>query len=236
MIYLGGKARLAKYIVPIIQHYLSLDEDSTYWEPFVGGGNIIQHITSPKIRYGSDSNPRTIEALRLIRDNLNLIPKDNTEFTEQNYKEVKQDPSHPLYAFAGFAYSYGAKWWGGWQRGSGRDYVKTAYNSALKQNKLLQGVNLFCCDCYSIGVKRNKRLIIYCDPPYINTTGYKGTGKFDHASFYDWCRYMKTRGHTILLSEQTAPSDFESLWKKERRTTFKQGESKVVNEQLFILE
>ena len=51
MISLGGKAKTAKDIVPIIESYLGWGQ--IYVEPFVGGANVIQHVKSDK-RYGCD--------------------------------------------------------------------------------------------------------------------------------------------------------------------------------------
>ena len=45
MKYLGSKAKLAKYIVPILQNYIYKNNIKTYIEPFVGGFNIIDKIT-----------------------------------------------------------------------------------------------------------------------------------------------------------------------------------------------
>lgn len=44
MKYVGSKARLVKYIAPIIQSYIDENNIEKYWEPFVGGGNLITHI------------------------------------------------------------------------------------------------------------------------------------------------------------------------------------------------
>lgn len=38
MKYVGSKARLVKYIAPIIQSYIDENNIEKYWEPFVGGG------------------------------------------------------------------------------------------------------------------------------------------------------------------------------------------------------
>lgn len=37
MKYVGSKARLVKYIAPIIQSYIDENNIKKYWEPFVGG-------------------------------------------------------------------------------------------------------------------------------------------------------------------------------------------------------
>ena len=59
--------------------------------------------------------------------------------------------------------------------------------------------------------------VIYCDPPYINTSGYEDAIResgFNHAEFYDWCEAQKG---LLVLSEYTAPADrFTCVWSKEK--------------------
>lgn len=85
MKYMGSKARIVKYILPIILK--ERKECQWYVEPFVGGANMIDKVSGNRI--GADSNPHLIEALKLIRDNLQIIPKNNSEFTEDDYKNIK---------------------------------------------------------------------------------------------------------------------------------------------------
>lgn len=82
MRYMGSKNRIAKYILPIM---LAERKPDQWWvEPFVGGANMIDKVKGKRI--GNDANKDCIDALKLIRDNLHLIPKSNKEFTEQDYK------------------------------------------------------------------------------------------------------------------------------------------------------
>lgn len=71
--------------------------------------------------------------------------------------------------------------------------------------------------------------LIYCDPPYINTTGY-GV-QFDHSRFYDWCRAQK---ELVIISEYTMPDDFIPIWQKNKRVTLCSGGAKKAEEKLFI--
>ncbi len=48
--------------------------------------------------------------------------------------------------------------------------------------------------------------LIYCDPPYVNTTGYRD--KIDHDTFWQWCRDKAKEGHTVFISSEIAPDDF----------------------------
>ena len=63
MRYLGSKAKIAKDIVPIIQSYIDNNGIEQYWEPFVGGANIIDKINC-KVRVGTDIHPQLIALLQ----------------------------------------------------------------------------------------------------------------------------------------------------------------------------
>ena len=229
MKYMGSKNRIAKYILPIILK--DRKENQWYVTPFVGGGNTIDKVDG--LRIGADYDKDVINALKLIRDNINLIPKNNKEFTEQDYYKVKNNPNHILYGYVAFAFSYASKKWGGWSRNKKktRDYVAESYRNALKQHKKLQGIKLIHSNYKDLKIPDNS--IIYCDPPYANTTKYKTN--FDHNEFWNWCRKKIKEGHQVFVSEYNAPEDFVCVWQKEivSSLTKNTGAKKGI-EKLFI--
>jgi DNA adenine methylase len=228
MKYIGSKRRIVKDILPVIlKERTSLQQ--WYVEPFVGGGNVIQHVMGN--RMGSDSNPYVIQALLAIRDHIDDLPKNNREFTEEDYKQLRYSDAYPYKGYIGFTCSYSSKWLGGWRRDSkGSDYVREAYNSARKQHRLLQGCILYCCSYDALVLPPN--CIIYCDPPYQNVLQYKNAAVFDRHRFFAWCRSMKAQGHTIFVSEYTAPEDFTCVY--EKRTTVMHTQ-KYATERLYTL-
>ena len=178
MKYMGSKNRVARHILPIILK--DRKQGQWYVEPFVGGGNMIDKVDGNRL--GADSNKYVIRALEYIRDK--TPPKNNKEFSEDDYNEAARFvrgentvtlKSYGLIGFALIAYSFGAKWCGGWSRGKNskgeqRDYVAEQYRAAIKQKPLLNGVGLLVSDYNSLGLVESS--IIYCDPPYKGTTGY----------------------------------------------------------------
>lgn len=237
MKYMGSKARIAKYILPIILK--DRKEGQWYVEPFVGGGNTIDKVSGNRI--GSDLNFNVISAMRGIRDNPTFLPTDNIMFTELDYNYQKN--SHigfdggraVYYGYVGFALSYGGKWFGGWCRDglNKRDYVKEAFNNAQKQSPKIQGVNFIWGSYKTEALEIPKNSIIYCDPPYAGTTGYKN--KFDSNDFFEWCRSKVIQGHTVFISEYNAPEDFVSVWQKEIASSLaKNTGSKKGIEKLFV--
>ena len=74
--------------------------------------------------------------------------------------------------------------------------------------------------------------MIYCDPPYINTEGYKVN--FDHNAFYSWCEQQK---QLVIISEYQMPDDrFFEIARKEKRSLMNSDKSKTLikQERLFI--
>ena len=217
MTYVGSKRRIAKKILPIM---LKERKENQYWvEPFVGGGNMIDKVEGKRI--GSDVNPYVIEALKAIRDHVDELPKNNKEFTEEMYYKVKKgEMDYKFKGYIGFVASYGGIWFSSWAKNkANRDYIAKAYRNAQMQSPLLQGVELYCCSYDELEIPDNS--LIYCDPPYANTRGYKNSGEFSHTKFWDWCRKKANEGHTIFVSEYNAPEDFECIWEQEITTGFK---------------
>lgn len=232
MKYQGSKARISKEILPIILK--GRKPNQLYVEPFVGGANLIDKVTGRRI--GFDSNNHLIECLKMIRDNPLIFPSDNTKTSVDIYNHIKDNKmviKDFLVGYYGFALSYGGKWFGGWCRDSAkkRDYIKEAYNNAIKQNLLIQDVD-FICSSYK-DIKLNEKCIIYCDPPYQGTTKYKDG--FNHKKFWKWCRKMHKKGHTIFISEYNAPTDFKCIWEKEIVSSLdKNTGGKRATEKLFV--
>ena len=215
MKYMGSKNRIAKYILPIM---LKERKEGQYWvEPFVGGGNMIDKVTGNRI--GGDYNHYVIKALNAIRDHSTELPKNNKEFTEEMYHQLKRgEIDYKFKGYIGFVASYGAKWFGGWARDkTNRHYIAEAYRNAQRQSPLLQGVKLYNCSYNELPIPDNS--LIYCDPPYENTTKYNDN--FSHKDFWEWCRKMSKEGHTVFVSEYNAPDDFICLWEKELVSGFK---------------
>lgn len=226
MQYMGSKNRIAKEILPIM---LKERKEGQYWvEPFVGGANMIDKVDGKRI--GADSNKYVIEGLISIRDCLAELPKNNLEFTESHYKELRKDDSYKHKGYISFAISFGGKFMGGYSKNKkGDDYVARAYRQATKQSPQLQDVELINSYYDELVIPDNS--IIYCDPPYENTTAYKD--KFNHSKFWQWCREMVNKGHTVFISEYNAPDDFECIKEIKTKTVLNKNSQDLRIEKLF---
>lgn len=85
MKYMGSKSRIAKYIVPILQECIDSNHVTTYIEPFVGGGNIIDKIRCQE-RIGSDINPYLIALLKRVQEGKPLLD----EVSRDTYNLVRE--------------------------------------------------------------------------------------------------------------------------------------------------
>lgn len=229
MKFMGSKNRIVNDILPImLEERIS---DKQWWvEPFVGGGNIIDKVTGNRL--GGDYDRNVINALKAIRDFPFNLPKNNLEFTEEDYKKLRYSDDYEYKSYAGFAFSYAGKWLAGWCRDKlgKRDYVAEAYRNAIKQSPKLKGVRLACKNYFDLKIPNNS--LIYCDPPYLNTTKYNKS--LDYNEFWDWCRIKYKQGHIIFISEYYAPKDFECIWEKKVVSSLtKDTGSKIGIEKLF---
>jgi DNA adenine methylase len=234
MKYQGSKSRHAKELLAVILQ--DRKEGQYFYDLFCGGGGICDKVQGNVV--GNDYNMWTIEALKFIRDELNKIPRNNKEFTEQDYIDVKNNDivnNLGLTGYIGFALSYGDKWFGGWRRDKlgKRDYVAEAYRNAIKQSPNLQHVTFTNLSYDEVELQPNS--IIYLDPPYFQTTKYS-TGGFDYDKFYQWCIDKHNEGHKVFISEYFMPEkDFKCIWSKQVNSSLtKDTGSKKNIEKLFI--
>ncbi len=227
---MGGKFRLRKYILPIILK--DRKEGQWYVEPFCGGCNTLSEVEGPRI--GADLHPYLINLWQHVAKG--WLPPE--KLSEDEYNELKArakqgDVDDPLIGYAGFVMSFGAKWFGGYARDNPkiRDFAGEGYNSALRQFPKLKDVPFFELGYNELLIPNSS--IIYCDPPYENTTGYK-TGSFNHNGFWDWCREKSSQGHKVFISEYNAPDDFVCIWEKQRKPDLGLGKVSPVVEKLFV--
>lgn len=230
MIYLGSKNRIAKDLLHIILQ--TRRPKQVYVEPFVGGCNLIDKVTGPRI--ANDVNPYLIAMWKALVSG--WTPK---YYSRDEYYKIKAAPNaYPAHVvgWVGFNCSYSGKWFGGYvgkvtTKGGVRDYQKEALKNTLKQVPALVGVQ-FKNVSYD-QLKLPPKSLVYCDPPYEGVTGY-GI-QFDNAAFWQWCRTIARAGHTVFVSEYQAPKDFTCVWSRDVKSTLSSGYSKVSTEKLFTL-
>ena len=231
MKYMGSKARIAKHILPIMLAECEKHGITTWVEPFVGGGGMIDKVPDRFERVGYDLNGHTIQAMIDIRDNAKELPD---AVSEQTYKSYKGLQPQSIISWVRFVCSFGGKFENGYAREKGSDettFCGYGKRNALKQSPKIQNVQ-FVCDSYEN--LDFEDCLIYCDPPYQGTTSYK-TGGFDHDKFFEWCR-EQAKKNVVFVSEYNAPGDFECVWQGEIKTNFSSTRKKATHnavEKLF---
>ena len=66
MVYMGSKAKITDYIVPVIQSHIAVSGSRTYIEPFCGGCNVIDKIKANN-RIAADKNEYLIALFKHLQ-------------------------------------------------------------------------------------------------------------------------------------------------------------------------
>ena len=76
--------------------------------------------------------------------------------------------------------------------------------------------------------------LIYCDPPYKDTTKYPIIGEFNTEEFWNVMRNW-SKNNTVIISEYEAPNDFECIKEINTKTDIRNRSGKRENrvERLF---
>ncbi len=240
--YVGGKTRLAKEIAAIIQSHIK-PEHTYYYEPFFGGGSMAQYTKDFGLyRIASDNHFDLINLYKLLQTDIDteFLSDFFSSIDEQQYNRLKNltDPNFAQSArraYAGFALSFAGKYFGGYARDKAgkRDFNKESLARLIKHIPDLKDIHFHCMD-YREYFPITSDVIIYADPPYASTLGYK-TGVFDTNAFWQTMRDWNSRGATVIISEYEAPDDFKVIWEKPYKT-YLSTTTKDKVERLFMMK
>ena len=237
MKYMGSKSKIQKYILPIILKDRIYNQ--WYVEPFAGGMNTICNVNGKRI--ANDINFYLIQMWKEIVNG--WIPKI---YTKEEHKDIRDNkdkyPPHEV-GWVGFNCSYCGIFFQGYsgntktKLGTIRNYQDEAFNNVMKQINNMKEVVFENKEYYELSLPNNS--LIYCDPPYYGVSNYK-LCKFNSDDFWDWVREISRKGHTVFISEYSAPDDFECIWEKVVNSSLsangKFGNNKTSIEKLFRLK
>lgn len=233
--YVGSKNRISKEIAPIIQKCIDDNNIKTYFEPFVGGANMIDKIKCEK-RIGNDIHKELIALFKQLQTGW----KPPQHISENEYNEVRlHKENYPDYyvGLVGFNATFGSKYFGGYARGfkadkiTPRDIPNEAIRNLVEQVPNIQDVKFINVDYLTLNETKLKNCVIYCDPPYEGTTKYV-TGGFEYDVFWQWVRDT-SKNNYVFVSEYNAPKDFKCIWSKDVTTSLKVNEHENRTEKLF---
>ena len=227
MQYMGGKSRISKQIAEVLNSAINKDT------PFVSlfcGSCAIESKVQADVKILNDKHPYLIAMWQALQNG--WMPPDTV--TKEEYYRVKanMDENPALTGFVGFGCSFGGKWWGGYAKDKrGDDYCGQAKRGLLKNLVGIQSATFTCLDYRDVEIPDGA--VVYCDPPYVNTTGYT-VGQFDTNEFWDYMRQLSKRCD-VFISEESAPDDFECIWSKEKIRTLEKNDNvgRVKVEKLF---
>ena len=97
----------------------------------------------------------------------------------------------------------------------------------LQRLERLESLQRLQRDYAEVSIPSNS--VIYCDPPYKDTFGYRV--EFDHERFYDWCRRSKA---PVYISEYTMPEDFICIATFVKASGVSGQGAKLTEEKLFV--
>lgn len=229
---MGSKRRIAKELIDVILNDVGDNHNGTWIEPFVGGCNMIDKVPDTFERIGCDVNKYLIALFKELQKGWEP-PKVCTEETYKEmiteYRAIRDSKDLPFgerkftdfeLGFYGFCCSFGGRFMEGYAREKGSNETTFAirgYNNLTKQLPNIQTVDFGCINYLDLGLNdlSHKHTIIYCDPPYKDTQGYKA--ELNHNEFYDWCIDLYNKGFkNIYISEYEMPEDkFECIWEKD---------------------
>lgn len=239
---MGSKSRIAKHIVPIIQSKINSNKYRNYIEPFAGGMNVIDKVICER-RFACDLNKYLIALFQHLQGGGSLPETVDREL----YSKVRSAPHEYEDWFVGcigFLASYNGRWFDGGYAQPGiektktgeryRDYYREAKANILAQIPSLMDVRFMVRDYIAMEPHDS---VIYCDPPYMGTKQYQNARQFDHERFWKIMRAWSNNGNNIvLISEETAPSDFICLWEQEVSRSIKATDKRLATEKLFIYD
>jgi site-specific DNA-adenine methylase len=164
---------------------------------------------------------------------------EHPSITEEEYKILRANPGKDQLraAYAAFTYSYNGKYFGGYVGSKERNYPaeRKRYYNRLHDNTVFQEATIKQGSYTMYNSQNTKGALIYCDPPYEDTEGYRN--EFNSGDFWDWARKM-SKANIVLVSEYKAPSDFVCLGQHSKRQTVaaKTNKTRKRLESVFVHE
>lgn len=234
MSYLGAKAKCADHILEVLND--PIFDGMHYVEPMVGYAHVLRRVQNKRSYKASDFNPLLITLLKAIQNKRKL-----PNITEEQYYKLKYQKGNTLRrAVAAFTYSYCGKQFAGFvdkymRDGKRKSYAeeRKRYYANLQENEQFMSANIRCIDYRKL---KYKNKLIYADPPYANTTGYKKDdekNEFDSEEFWNIMRRW-SKDNCVFISEYNAPPDFKCVTFADKQSSLAIEGRTTRREKLFV--
>ncbi|MBI2259314.1 MAG: Dam family site-specific DNA-(adenine-N6)-methyltransferase [Flavobacteriia bacterium] len=192
--YIGGKAKILDQILPLFPK-----EIDNFVDLFAGGCNVGVNVNANKV-YFNDNLTYLIEMYQTFQKNdldstiihiENRIKEFNLSLTnEDGYKKMrkeynKQKSPLDLFVLIAFSFNHQIRFNNNHEFNNPFGRERSSFNVSMKQNlekfiiRLKETNNFFINDCFNNFEFSflNKKDFVYCDPPYLITTGTYNDGK-----------------------------------------------------------
>lgn len=209
----------------------------------MGGASVLNEVCKwfPKNIIASDYNEDLIIMWQALKDG--WMPPDNYKVDQNYYYSLFDKERSPLRTFILFSCSFGGGWKNTIARANKGFLDPHLYYNRGRRSLNLKWENIKNANCqFAFCSYENYKTtdytntIFYCDSPYRNTIGYKGSKeKFDHNKFDEWCRGM-SKNNLVIISEYNMPTDFEAIFEKNKPNSLQaqMGKTDVMVEKIFI--
>lgn len=240
MRYVGGKTRIASWVTEEILNVKG--ERDIFVEPFLGSAAVhVKLAPHFEHRFASDAH----EDLMLMWKALCAGWNPPEFVSRERYEELRQSAPSPERGLVGFGSTWGGKWFGGYvntvydkhHSRETKPYLKAARTAVLKDANILRGSTLACLSFDQVHIEHPDRTVIYCDPPYAQTLGYRGAGVFDSEYFWKVAQRWAEVGALVVVSEESAPVGWALLAERSRRAMLRVqagGDNALRSERLFV--
>lgn len=199
--YAGGKIRTAKHVVPILKKLRKSGQ--LYFEPFAGMGSIGLHMENPRLF--NDIDP---DVCAIWRGAIAGFTPSHYAPNKELYNRLRRRaPKRPGFqeAFNRIACCYGGY--------KGTSYCPGNYPHGVKRfNKMKEkavGARISWHDYRHI---KPRNCLIYCDPPYENSTLKYSGNRFRTDEFWELMREW-SKDNIVVISERQFPDDFRVILK-----------------------
>lgn len=211
MRYQGGKARMAKRLSVAMLAGMS-GRKVRYVEPFIGGASVLERMTPHFDEVlAADLRPDVV----MLWEAAVAGWEPPHRISERAYERLRDAPPSPLRGFAGIAASFAGKWFGGYARGlsangTPRDYVGEGRRAIIRRARALapyrDRISWRVCSYEELTPFISDNTLVYSDPPYAETTTYKGMPAFDTELFWKIQEaWAYTCGADVFVSEYSPP-------------------------------
>lgn len=214
--YIGSKNLIAKSILELLP-------SADYLVDCFGGGGSITHCALLSNKYKkviyNESDYPIYSFFKLIHDDYKQVEEWLKDDITKDYYFKHIEDNTPYSGYLQVIYSFnGLKKSSRLTKIESEDCIRRIKEckNRVKNLKVLQdykNIDFFNLSYDEIPLPKPDSCILYCDPPYINTSYYT-KNSFDFDKFLDWCREKYKQGYKVFISsyDNLDYKDLKIVW------------------------